>query len=901
MASVEFQVLGTVGAVGDDGPVGLGGGRMRTLLAALLLRAGRVVTVDQLRLDVWGEESSLSPRGVIQAGVSRLRRALGDTDATLIRTDPSGYLIDLDGHTTDLQQFRELTAAARKVDQPTHRIELLDRALGLWRGDPLQGATTGTLVDRHASALAEERLAAAELRAAARLHSGAVDAAIADLAALTTSSPLREGAWLLLMRAFVAAGRSGEALAAYDAVRRVLADELGADPGPELRDLHQTILAGATSPVDSWPVRTRLPLTVAGFVGRDDLVRQLRATLADADGTPVVALSGLPGVGKTTLAIRVAHELRSTFTDGQWFVALRGGGGVPRDLAEVCGELLTYCGVPADVIPTGLEARAGLLRQTLTGRRVLLILDDAGADGDVESLLPNSVGAAVLITSRHRLGALAISVGARCRTVDPLALPQARDLLLAAEPGLAEGEALDELVRLCAGLPLALRIAAVTAAGLNLSTYVAHLRDGSRLDRLSLGPGHLGGVRAAFDLSHRALPPAERELFALLGLHPGHEFGAGVAAALTGRSPADAAGSLSRLADASLLIRVDVDRYAFHDLLLEYVCEQVSKYPQAIVARARMLDWYLYSAAAAAGQIYDSGIAGISDPPPTGLVPESVVGVDAALGWFDREWDNLVAAVQWASEHGLDDRCWQLAASLWRYVEARRRWQDHRTLFATAVDAARRTGQVQGLGGLLNDYGNAQLMSGHPDRAIDAFEEAHELARRANDSRREAVATGNLGRVLHLENRHAEAVPYYRECYQLCGKTEQPLGQANAITNLASCLMRLGDLDGAEEAAAEGYEIYRTFEYRRGLAMAAGSRGEIQLERGNYREALVHLTECLDLFRQLGDPSMEAEAQVVIALTQEKVGDLTAARLAAAKFVQFANLSGGPQTTEAFR
>ncbi|MER7251487.1 BTAD domain-containing putative transcriptional regulator [Kribbella sp. NPDC000426] len=853
---MRFRVLGAVEASVDDVRTAIPGERVRTLLAALLLRPDQVVSDDQLLYDVWGENLPSNPRAALQAAISRLHRALSEAE---LRNELGGYRLELTGHELDLVRFRDLVTAAASAD-PEPRVELLTEALRWHDGDVLRGASTGTLAARFGPGLRDEWLDAREQRAEALLLSGQADEAIAELTAVTTDSPLREHAWLLLLRGLHESGRTAQALAAYDRLRQALAAELGTDPSPELRELHQVLLIGDRP--RAWTVRTRLPLPVTGFIGRDDELTKALDLLANDNGVPVLVLSGLPGVGKSALATRIGHAAREAFPDGQWLVRLR-----DRPADDVLAELLGFCGVGPDAIPGDPRARAEMFREALADRRVLLILDDALTVDDVHGLLPNVAGSAVIVTSRQSLRELAVTVGASGTVLEPLSAGESRTFLRQAIDGAAEigGEAMDELAELCAGLPLALRIAAAGARTLpagRLAAYAGRLR-AERLDRLSQAVG-VQGVRESFTLSYDALPGETRRLLGLLGGHPGDDFGIGVAAALLGADPGTAAAGLDQLAEASLLIRTDVDRYRFHDLVRDYAASLAVE--DRLPAERRMLDWYLYSGLHAMELLYAGDAAQYLDPIGPGVEPARVPGEREAYEWFDTEWDNLVAAVSWAGAHGHPGRSWQLAGITWPYVGHRRRWQDHRNLFCSAAGLARQQGRPDGEAWMLGRLGSAQVYAKDLPGAQQSFAQMRGLARQAGDDHGEAAAVRGAALVSHVQNADAEALELYRTALEL---EDAAIGRAHTLNNLGDCQFRLGALDEARSTVAEAVRIYRAEGSRQGAALAGGTLAEICLAQGDLDGAERQIVASLAVFRELRSVLLEAEATSILALIHE--------------------------------
>jgi DNA-binding SARP family transcriptional activator len=606
---MEFGLLGSLVIRCEGEPVKVPRGKQRTLLAALLLAASRVVPVDDLAGLLWGQEPTASARVTLQNYVKRLRQALGEGGRDRVRTHPGGYSISVGDGELDVSRFWELADSARAAARNGSWDEAerqAGAALSLWRGEPLADVESEVLGTREVPRLAELRLQALEARLDAQLHLGWHAKAVPALQRLVREHPLREHPHAMLMLALYRCERQAEALAAYQAARRVLVRELGVEPGAELRGLHQRILAADPAlavpgavPAGPGPaaaglmaglarvVPRQLPGMAAHFTGRAAELAALDGMLEEAGGeepgTVVIGVvSGTAGVGKTALAVRWAHRAAGRFPDGQLYMNLRGFGpsGSPAGAAEVIGGFLGALGVAPGRIPPGLAARAGLYRSLLAGRRLLIVLDNARDEQQVRPLLPAGPACLVLVTSRNALIGLAAGEGARLLPVHVLAPAEGRQML-AARLGCQRAEAdpvsVAEIARLCAYLPLALSVTAARAAarpGHPLAALATELRaDRSRLDALDSGDPMVS-VRDAFSWSYQGLGDPARRMFQMLGVHPGPDISAAAAASLAGTGQAEANRSLAELTRAHLLAEYGPSRYAFHDLLRVYAAEQ---------------------------------------------------------------------------------------------------------------------------------------------------------------------------------------------------------------------------------------------------------------------------------------------------------------------------------------
>jgi DNA-binding SARP family transcriptional activator len=813
---VEFRVLGPLEVHDGDRVIAVRTAKARTLLVALLLRANRVVTIDELVDQLWDDSPPANPRSALQTNVQRLRGALGDGTAPSIQTRPSGYSIDLEPKQLDLLRFRELVGEAQRAEDPVRRHGLLSEALALWRGQPLAGVSSESLLRDELPLLLEEQLSVREQALDVRLELGQHAQVVAELAALTSRHPLRERLWGRLMLALYRCGRQGDALNAYRKLAGYLAEELGVDPDQELQRLRHAILVAdpsLTVPAGShasqgspWSPQCQLPLDIGDFVGRADLVDQVEGLLARDTVLPIVWVSGSPGVGKSALAVRVGHRLRTRYPDGQWYVRL-GGATTPRDPGEVLAELLRTCGVERGDIPERLDARAAAFRARLADRRLLLLLDDAAGSEQVEPLLPGIAGCAVLVTSRQDLSGLTARYAARGIVLDVLGPAEARALLARVigigEAG-AEAAAVAELAELCAYLPLALRIAAANLAsrpGAPLDRYVADLRTGNRLSGLALAGDGSAAVRTAFDHSYAGLRPAARRLFRLLGLIPGPDFTAEAAAALLGVRVGDAGHLLDVLAGANLLQRHATDRYLLHDLLRLYAAEQAQADPERQSAWRRLCDWYLRTADAAVQFDHPAPVQR-SRPIAGGAFTDA----DQAQTWLGAERANLVAAIVRSADTGPHEFAWRLAGALRPYLQR----QQHLVEWTAAAEAGLRAAEAVGdrlaQAAMHHSLGVLDQRRRGPQVAIQRYQAALERYREAGFDTGQATALCDLGFNYFVAGDMARATAALDHGIRLIreqGLTELLCG---ALNSRSIVLMLAGELAEAWRVNAEALE-----------------------------------------------------------------------------------------------
>jgi DNA-binding SARP family transcriptional activator len=557
-------------------------GRLQAVLATLAMEAGRPVSTERLAHAVWGEDLPVNVRKSVQTHIVRLRRLLG---GCRIRTEPSGYCLDVHPDQVDAVRFRGLLAAAALEPDPAGQRRVLTEAFALWRGTPFEGVGSRWLDEVESARMIELYLSARERWFDLDLTSGRHDAAVAELREVTARFPLREALWSRLLMALRLSGRHAEALACYEAVRTLLADQLGVDPGPELRLQYSELLdSKSPAPAADRPRTTvpqQLPAARGVFVGRTRELRAMDDLFDSASGgspeSTMIVLHGLGGIGKTALALHWAHRVRERFPDGQLFIDLQGHGpGEPVDPGSALHSLLVGMGLPEARIPGDVEARSSMLRTMLAGRRCLLVLDNALDANHLRPLIPGP-GSLALVTSRNQLHGLAVREGAHRIALDLLSSAESKALLRAKLPTRqGTDNLLSELADLCGHLPLALSIAAERSASspdAEVAVLIDELRDQPRrLGVLAVGD-ESGDLRAVFARSYRVLDPWAARAFRLLGLHLGAQFGLAAAAALLGITTHDAGSVLDCLADQHLLDRAGGRQFAFHQLVRAYAVE----------------------------------------------------------------------------------------------------------------------------------------------------------------------------------------------------------------------------------------------------------------------------------------------------------------------------------------
>ncbi|MER7580649.1 tetratricopeptide repeat protein [Kitasatospora sp. NPDC097691] len=681
-------------------------------------------------------------------------------------------------------------------------------------------------------------------------------------------------------------------------------DELRATPAADTPDVATQDRAAtrdrSASPGRAVPegpeVPRQLPPAVRHFTGRVRELKELHALLGDrvpdCGAVVISAIAGTAGVGKTSLAVHFAHQVADHFPDGQLFANLRGfdPAGPPVDAAGVARGFLAALGVPATRIPADPEGQLALYRSRLADTRTLVVLDNARAVEQVRPLLPGSAGCLVLVTSRNRMPGLVALDGAVPLALDVLSREEALELLarrLGSETVLGRPAAADELVELCARLPLALNIAAARAAdhpGTPLDVWADELRDTrARLDALSVDDAH-ADVRAVFSWSYHALAPRAARLFRLLGLHPGPHISAAAAASLAGLPPAEARRVLDELHRAHLITTPDRERYSFHDLLRAYAAEQTARHDsprERADATLRMLDHYLHTAHGAGLHAYADDASwpplDLAEP-AAGVTPESLPGRPQALDWYREEQPVLEGVVACAQRAGLDGHVWQLAGAQVSYLLKSGLWQQWQQVSETALAAAERTGD-------LARRAHAHRWLGQVHRSQDRQPRAHHELRRAldlfaelGDRERQGKTQLDLAITHGEEHAYADAVAESRRALQVFETIDDLHGQALALNNIGWYLTLLGSPREALPSCRRALDLARECGSLPAQSSILDSIGYIHHGLDEYAEALPAYQESLRLRQVIGDYFLQAEIHTHIGDTHLALGDGESAR-----------------------
>ncbi|MYS39200.1 tetratricopeptide repeat protein [Streptomyces sp. SID4920] len=928
-------MLGPLQVRGKAGPLRVPPGRQEVILAALLLEANRVVGTNYLVDLIWEDNPPETARTQVQICVSRLRKLLAGADSTVsITTRPPGYVLHVDTGDVDSLLFTGLVAMARRQrdeGEPEKAVALLKSAVALWQGDSLSGLESGPLANK-ARQLDEERLSAVELRMRLELELGRHNRLVGELQLLTHENPLREQLRGQLMCALYWSGRQAEALEAFRTGRRILAQELGLEPGRELRRLEQAILAGELPPpVRAQPPRPRdggpevsgtgapapaprrpsadpdeatgpagdrtggepdertatgpdsaadraeaqahdarpqqLPASTSDFVADDAQLAALEKALTGGRERKAVGLAvitGKPGTGKSTLAVNLAHRLAETgFPDGQLYCDLRGTG-TPATTLEVLGRFLRALGIPGQLIPESLDERAEMYRTRLASRRVLVVLDDAASESQVQRLLPGSRDCAVLVTSRARLTALP---GAHRVELDVLDEERALKLLsriIGEERVEGEAASAEALVRTVGRLPLALRIVAARLAARphwTLASMVHRLaNERHRLDELAHGEMTM---RASLSLTYNGLAAEDRGLLRLLSMARTPTLPGWLAGALLDDDRPVPSDLLEPLVDMQMLDVVGVERtggyrYQFHEIIRVYAREQLAAQDTPELRRealVRMAGGWMYLAQEAHRKLYGGDFTVLHGDAPRWAPPPSCTEelLTDPLAWFDAEQGALCGMVEQAADEGLHDVSWNLATTLVTLFEVRGHYDLWEQTHVRALAAVRKAGNLRGTAAVRASLGSLYMSRNEFDMARQALSSALDVFQALDEPQGEALCRRDMALIARTNGEDDMALELYDRSLADFDRAGDVVGRAIVLTQSAHIRMRRGDTDTAQAQLDEALEIYDGVGYLGGRARTLRRVGQLLLERGELDLAVLTFTEVLELCRDSGD------------------------------------------------
>jgi DNA-binding SARP family transcriptional activator/tetratricopeptide (TPR) repeat protein len=948
---LHVGVLGPVIALDGAQQLPVGQPRQQAVLGILAMRANRVISRGELIDAVWGQDAPPSAEGGIYTYVAGLRRVFEPGRSArgggrILVSTGAGYMLHLIPGQPDAVTFEAHLAKARhlrRTDDLPGAVDALDQALSMWRGVHAFAGVPGPFADTERTKLGELKSAANEDRADTLLALHRHEEVIADLTAMVADHPLRERMRGLLLIALYRSGRQAEALKVFAEGRRVLAEELGIDPGTELSRIHQQVLtsdpaldpsplsarATRAQPPDpppgrppaaasggspprgramdkSMPIPAQLPSEAAGFSGRHDELGALHIMLkrniaVQAPAVPIVVISGTAGVGKTALAVRFSRQVTKRFPDGQLFLNLRGFDPAldavkPSDALRF---FLDSLGVPPHRIPPDVEDRAALFRSMADGKRMLIVLDNAAGAVQVRPLLPGSPACLVLVTSRNEITGLVAADGAVPVNLDVLSQDEAREMLdlrLGHARSSDDPRSADEIIAACARLPLALTIAVGRAAGRPkrpLAELAAELEQAKGGLSTLEEDDEATDVRAVFSWSYDQLSDQAASMFRLLGLHPGPDISLSAAVSLAGAPGAAgvpaAAGRRAVAAALRELVRTHMvaehvhARYCFHDLLRAYAADQaanVDSEPQRREAAERVLDHYLHSSLSALSKhLPHRSLQQLPKPAP-GVVPVDVVDKQQALAWFDAEVPVLISLIRHAEVSGFDEHAWLIPWAIGPYLHQRGRRQDWLDVARIALEAASRLGDVRARAHSYYQLGYALSANGDNSAAEPNVHQALKLFRELEDRGHEAMVLNGLASMLTEQGRIPEALTAAHDGLRLVKAVGHWWLQGTLENTVGWLYGQLGEHETALAHCRRALGLHRESGNDIGVAVTLDSIGYVYRGLGDYRQSRGYYEQALAADREFGYPLEEALALTGLAETLDALGEPTAARQA---------------------
>jgi DNA-binding SARP family transcriptional activator/tetratricopeptide (TPR) repeat protein len=919
---VEIQLLGGLSVQLPARKLHLGTPKQQAVFAMLAVQPGQLVTLNDLVDELWPDGPPRSAVANVRTYAANLRRTFETFDSGygVIVRQQTGYRLTLGPESVDVFRFEMERSAGREALMAGHvdrARELLRSAVARWRGAMLAGLPLGPVLGARVAAAEEERLLALELLADVHLRSGRDDLAIPLMREVIARHPLREPAYVLLMRALHERGDHAGALVVYDEARTRLSAELGVAPGLDLQALQRSVVTTAPGrrpasdeaglpagrdvfttsgappaadvPTLAKPRRSQLsdhlPRAVTDFVGREEVVSWLLAeTRRVEERVPAVhIIDGMAGSGKTTLAVHVARRLSDRYPDAALFLDLGGHGEKHR--VEPAGALVTLLrqlGVPAHQVPVEIDDRKELWRRELGHRRSVLVLDNAASSEQILPLLPTEPSTVVLVTSRRRLThpdvglSQTLPVLTSEESVDLLALSVGRDRVE------AEPEAAAEVVRRCGHLPLAIRLAGARLAhrrGWRLAELAEQMAEATvALRHLADEESTVTGV---FATSYEPLPESTKRVFRFLGLYPGSRFGPSAVAALTGLTVAEARAALDDLVDRNLVEDLDSTRYRLHDLMRQYsieLCTSTDAAGDRRTGLVHLFDFVVKMALRVARTLEPGDDIGLRVTGPPYARPELVEEMgEPTIDWLETERTDLVTMVSAALDAGFHEHSWRLARALWRFCYIRGYFEDIIVTHRHALAAAEASGDV-GAMALMNNYlASAYVRTGDNREALNHLNRAVTIARESRDVLSTARYSANLAAVYWWSGNLTEAVAVGFEClrdYKGYGNVRVPM----VLPNLGIALTSLGRYEEALRIHRLHLAWARTHSYDFHILNALSHIGAVRVRMGDLPQAIRILLASLALRERTGHRYAEAEVRNDLGIAYRGLGRLVEAQ-----------------------
>ncbi|SFR29922.1 DNA-binding transcriptional activator of the SARP family [Lentzea waywayandensis] len=873
---LALAVLGSVRAWRNGSELDVGSPQQRLTLAVLALARGRAVQVPEIIAALWGDREPQAARGTVRTYVHRLRRVFDDASGTMnpLRSVGNGYQLKIDDQASDLGRFlsaRQAAAEARSHKDPHRAVALLREATGEWHDDALAGLP-GEWAETERQRFKRLGIQTIETLAELELELGHSTEVAERLTVLAEAEPLREHVHELLMLALYRAGRPAEALTVFERLRLTLRDELGVDPGPSLRTLHERILTADVTLLpqpDAGPppgppplIRpAQLPSALPMFVGRRTELDDLTARLSTAPVPGVVVVHGTAGVGKTTFAVYWANHAAPSYPDGQLYVNLRGfeAGGVARKPEEVLTELLDALGVPKTNRPTSIDALTALYRSALADRRVLVLLDNARTSSQVLPLLPGGKHCVALITSRIELTGLVATTGAHAVTLDLMNDQESAELMaarLGASRVAAEPCAVREIADICARLPLALAVVCARIANnprLPLSDALDQItrHAENRLDVLG-GADPSTDLRSLLSWSYRALSPQAAQLFRRLSLLPGAEFSPHAAASLAELPLRQTTAVMQELTRACLLTP-QRGRYSWHDLLRDYaeeLLEDTESTEEIRAAHRRLFDHYvLLTKAGTNGMDPNSE----DQPPPLeiapGVLPCREFDEQSSVAMFNTAYETVLTLIHLAAETGFEQHAWHLTWYTRRYLDWAGRIDDLATCNQVALEAAQRTQDQRGAAYAYRGLARVAWWNNNIDTCLAYLDAAAAAFRAVGDRLAEAYTHRQAVGVLAAVKQNDAALDRIELARELfCAENRMDL-ERGLLSAAAKCLFQQGRYSEAIEAGYVARERNHELGGKDDLSTALSVLAYAHAHLGNYHAAVQFMEEEIEVQR----------------------------------------------------
>ena len=900
---IRFAVLGPVRVWRGDAEIVGGPPQQRAILALLLVRAGAPVSMAELIDLLWPTDPPPSAANVVHRYIGMLRRQLEPDLPTrvagrwLVRQVGS-YRLNVDVGSLDLLRFRERVQIARAhaaEGQPAAVDEFV-AALALWRGPCLTGVDASVHAQAAFAEVDRERVAVALEAADAALSGARCATVLAVLREIAALHPLDEPLQARLMLTLASSGYQAEALSTFRRVSARLSEELGIDPGTELRAAHQRVLrqqvgqptaasiavamppteAQATPPSHTSPVilPAQLPPDLSMFTGRRTELARLNALLdprQSGASMPICVVDGIAGIGKTSFAVHWAHQLAERYPDGQLYVDLRGfdPSGAVLSPSKALRGFLDALGVSPQRVPDSTEAQAGLYRSLLNGRRVLIMLDNARDVTQVRPLLPASPGCLAIITSRNQLSGLITTHAARTITLDPFSTDEAREVLTRrlGERRLAdELGALDEIIAGCAGLPLATAIVAARATihpNMPLAEIADELRDErTRLDAFSADDDVAADVRAVFSWSYRQLSQSAGRLFRLLSVHAGPDISRNAAASLLGVTRREVRQLLAELTSARLLVEHYPGRYRAHDLIRVYAAElseSLDGEEERREALGRLFDHYLITAHHAQLHLWPLYLPAEPPTPRPGVTPEDCPDRASALDWFTEERQVLNSAVKRAASSELARYAWELAMRQQQFFQLSARYHDWAGTMRVALQAAREQGDLPAQARMHRSLAGAYHFLRREEPAIEHLTSTCALFNQLGYRLEHGYVCANFGAIRRELGQVDAAMQHYKDALELFREMDNAKGQATSLEGIGWCETQHGNTCVAVGLIEEGMQLYRQIGDANGVGYCYSTLGKLRQSLDQHEAAIDCFTSAIEQLTSAGDRADTAE------------------------------------------